>query len=81
MNETTINGVEYAPIVKTSSSWVLVRSGQAGVFAGRLISKVGDEVVLHDARRIWYGNGTGTGNGYGNGNGYGDGDGTGTGYG
>lgn len=34
--------------------YVIVRTNTAGVFAGTLISKDGQEVVLKDARRIWY---------------------------
>lgn len=35
-------------------SYVLVRTFSAGVFAGTLKSRNGKEVVLTDARRIWY---------------------------
>lgn len=34
--------------------YVIVRTYSAGVFAGYLDSKNGKEVVLKDARRIWY---------------------------
>lgn len=34
--------------------YVLVRTYSAGVFAGILHYKEGDEVEMHDARRIWY---------------------------
>ena len=34
--------------------FVLVRTYSAGVFSGFLESQVGQEVVLKDARRIWY---------------------------
>ena len=34
--------------------YVIVRADRAGVFAGTLIEKEGTEVVLRDARRIWY---------------------------
>lgn len=34
--------------------YVLVRTYSAGVFAGYLESRSGQEVVLTDARRIWY---------------------------
>lgn len=34
--------------------YVIVRTYSAGVFAGFLESQVGKEVVLKDARRIWY---------------------------
>lgn len=33
---------------------VIVRSDRAGVFFGTLKSKEGNEVVLTDARRLWY---------------------------
>jgi len=34
--------------------YVLVRTYSAGVFAGKLESRNGQEVVLRNARRIWY---------------------------
>lgn len=34
--------------------YVIVRTYSAGVFAGTLISRNGREVVLHNARRLWY---------------------------
>lgn len=34
--------------------YVIVRSYSAGVFAGTLASRDGREVVLTDARRLWY---------------------------
>lgn len=34
--------------------YVIVRTYSAGVFAGELVSKKGQEVVLQNARRIWY---------------------------
>jgi hypothetical protein len=34
--------------------YVIVRTQNAGVFAGRLRSRNGQEVVLADARRLWY---------------------------
>ena len=61
-NTVTINGVEY--IEKSSISqlsptqdgmkYVMVRTQSAGVFAGYLESRAGQEVVLRNARRIWY---------------------------
>jgi hypothetical protein len=33
--------------------YVIVRTYSAGVFAGNLHSRTGQEVVLHDARRLW----------------------------
>ena len=34
--------------------YVVVRARGAGVFAGMLKEKDGNEVVLNDARRLWY---------------------------
>lgn len=65
-NETTItiNGVEYVPkssVQKLAKAeeyngmpYVIVRTYSAGVFAGYLESRNGQEVVLRNARRIWY---------------------------
>ena len=36
------------------NEYVIIRTYSAGVFAGTLKRKVGNEVELHDARRIWY---------------------------
>ena len=33
---------------------VMVRSTNAGVFYGKLVSRDGDTVVLKDSRRVWY---------------------------
>jgi hypothetical protein len=40
--------------VKKKLSYVIVRTYSAGVFAGYLVSRNGKEVVLSQARRIWY---------------------------
>ena len=34
--------------------YVIVRTYSAGVFAGTLVSREGKEVVLSDARRLWF---------------------------
>jgi hypothetical protein len=34
--------------------YVIVRTYSAGVFAGNLVSRKGQEVVLKNARRLWY---------------------------
>jgi len=39
---------------KTKGKYVIVRTYSAGVFAGNLKSRRGQEVVLNNARRIWY---------------------------
>jgi hypothetical protein len=57
----TINGVEYVQKesiqtaeIKNGMKYVLVRTCSAGVVAGYLESRNGREVVLRNARRIWY---------------------------
>jgi hypothetical protein len=40
--------------VATTKKYVIVRTYSAGVFAGFLKSKKGQEVVLTTARRLWY---------------------------
>lgn len=40
--------------METVGDYVIVRTYSAGVFAGTLKSRNGREVVLTDARRIWY---------------------------
>jgi len=40
--------------MKKKGKYVIARTYSAGVFAGNLVSKKGQEVVLSDARRIWY---------------------------
>jgi len=39
---------------KSKGRYVIVRTYSAGVFAGTLKSRKGQEVVLSNARRIWY---------------------------
>lgn len=36
------------------SSYIIVRTQSAGVFAGTLKKRVGKEVTLTNARRLWY---------------------------
>lgn len=36
------------------NKYVIVRTFSAGIFAGELVSRKGQEVVLKNARRIWY---------------------------
>jgi len=38
---------------KYINQYVIIRAAQAGVFAGILSSREGDEVTLTNARRIW----------------------------
>ena len=60
-NEMEINGLQY--VLKSSvkkresvakKKYVIVRTYSAGVFAGHLKSREGKEVILQDARRIYY---------------------------
>lgn len=37
-----------------SKQYVIIRTEKAGVFAGHLKSRKGQEVVLDNCRRIWY---------------------------
>jgi len=60
----TVNGIEYvrADSVQNSSpaqsldgmKYVIVRTYSAGVFAGYLKNRKGKEVVLINARRLWF---------------------------
>ena len=59
VNSISINGTEYVPKgseVKelNPDDYVIVRTYSAGVFMGILAKKDGQEVVLNNARRIWY---------------------------
>ena len=66
----TIDGVEYVRADSISSTakaeqldgmdYVIVRTYSAGVHAGYLKSRKGKEVVLVNARRIWYWSGAST---------------------
>jgi hypothetical protein len=62
-NELVVDGKKYvlASSIKNvpresvvDKKYVIARTYSAGVFAGHLKSRVGKEVVLQDARRIWY---------------------------
>lgn len=58
----TINGIKYAPIDSLlekapkldGMKYCIVRTYSAGVFAGYVESRNGQEVVLRNVRRIWY---------------------------
>jgi hypothetical protein len=41
-------------VVKKKLPYCIVRTYSAGVFAGLVVSRKGKEVVMKDARRIWY---------------------------
>jgi hypothetical protein len=62
MKEITIDGITYVPkgseVITPAKTlkglkYVIVRTYSAGVFAGYLKKKVGQNVVLLNARRLW----------------------------
>ena len=59
LNEIEVNGVKYVP--KTSQpttelceDYFIVRTYSAGVFAGEIVERNGQEVEMVNARRLWY---------------------------
>ena len=62
VQEISINGVSYVPKGSDNKMaecfeglpYVIVRTYSAGVFAGYLKSRAGQEVVVLKARRLWY---------------------------
>lgn len=64
VKELSINGVTYVPkgeqIPEVKGDYVIIRTHSAGVFAGYLQSKEGQEVKLARARRIYYWEGAAT---------------------
>jgi len=52
-NELNINGETYLK-QNAESEYKIVRTHSAGVFFGVIESRTGQEVVMRDARRIWY---------------------------
>lgn len=67
-NELSINGEVYVkkseinngPAMENGLKYVIVRTYSAGVFAGFLESRNGQEVVMRQARRIYYWTGAAT---------------------
>lgn len=62
-NEININGTIYVPKDSIAlenakeldgMEYCMIRTYSAGVFAGYIESRIGKEVVLRNARRIWY---------------------------
>ena len=55
----SINGVEYIQKSEVeeremSGDYFIVRTYSAGVFAGNIVKRENQEVVMKNARRIWY---------------------------
>ena len=46
--------------MKTAKKYCIIRSANAGVFAGIVESRKGDEVRLSNCRRVWYWKGAAT---------------------
>lgn len=57
MKEIIIDGVKYTPAPEFKANYCIVRTYSAGVFAGFLEKREGKEVLLTNARRLWYWNG------------------------
>ena len=57
-NVITIDGVEFVrkdlALSAKPSDYKIVRTQSAGVFAGYIESRNGQEVVMRDVRRLWY---------------------------
>ena len=57
--EVVINGVVYVPkssareVKKVDGKYFIVRTYSAGVFAGEIESRKGQEVVMRNVRRLW----------------------------
>lgn len=45
---------------KAELPYVIIRTRDAGCFAGELVSRTGDEVNLRDSRRLWHWKGANT---------------------
>jgi len=66
--EVKIGGVVYVPKSevkagakkKKNMKYVIVRTYSAGVFAGYLEERTGKEVIMRDARKLWYWDGAST---------------------
>lgn len=57
MEKVVIDGKEYVPAMKMpekGKKQYIVRTYSAGVFFGEIFSRKGQEVVMKNARRIWY---------------------------
>ena len=55
----SINGMEYVKksdvvVKELDNDYFIVRTYSAGVFAGEIVERNGKEVLMKNARRIWY---------------------------
>jgi len=61
MDQIEINGVLYIKkVTLCEDAYVIVRTYSAGVFAGNLVRRDGQEVELSNVRRLWYWRGAAT---------------------
>ena len=49
-----VGDIEYVPKIETSDEYFIVRTYSAGVFFGNIEMRNGKEVVMRNARRLWY---------------------------
>jgi len=49
-----VDGIEYVQKKAVSDKYYIVRTYSAGVFFGEIIKREGHEVMMRNARRIWY---------------------------
>lgn len=60
INELEINGIIYVPkilqpeMAKGEYPIMMVRTFSAGVFYGEMVKREGKEVIMRNARRVWY---------------------------
>jgi len=54
MKTVIIDGIEYEEKQKVCENYHIVRTYSAGVFAGEIVKRTGKEVVMKNARRLWY---------------------------
>ena len=54
MKNVIIDNIEYAPVVKQVEKYHIIRSRDAGVFAGEISMIDGSTVTMKSCRRLWY---------------------------
>lgn len=54
MKEIIVDGKKFVEANEDISNYKIVRTYSAGVFAGEIVSRTGQEVVMKNARRLWY---------------------------
>lgn len=55
-----IDGIEYAPVIKTTSGYSIIRCDRSGVFLGRVTKESGQRLEIEDCRRLYYWDGAAT---------------------